>query len=153
MPEFVGLRSGTFSVPFTNDDQRRSLYALDIANGRTFFVNGRIVVDRRTKEGDHPLIDQVLAVVTLLVGDPSTGDGGAETDSLCDGPHRHVAAVTPTGHTQPCWIDGILGDGGIYSRENVTQIAAPKVFHISAGKLFSLTITPARIGKQNVVTA
>src|SRR5207302_2062406 len=97
-------------------------------------------------------IDQVLALVTLQIDNTSASYRTAETVRLRDGPHCHVTAVTPTGDTQSCRIDRIPGDGGIHSGENVAQIAASKVFHIRAGKLFSLAITSAGIRQQDVVT-
>src|SRR5438132_4662637 len=136
VPEFVGLWRGTFGIAFADDNQSRSLDLFNVLNGRTLPIDGGIVVYRRTEEGDHPLVDQVLAVVTLPVGKTRTSYRATETVRLRDCPHRHVAAITPTSDTQSCRIDRILGDGGIYSRENVAQIAAPKVFHIRASKLF-----------------
>src|SRR5437870_12482763 len=153
MPELVGLWSGRFGIAFADDDQGGSLDLFDVLDRRTLPINSRIVVDRRTEEWNHPLIDQVLAVVTLPISDASTRDGATKTVRLRDRPHRHVAAVTPTSHTQSCRIDGMLGDGGIDAGKNVAQIAAPKVFHIRASKLFSLAIASAGIWQQNVVTA
>src|SRR6266704_726853 len=100
MPEFVGLRSRALRIALTDNDQRRSLHVLDKVNGRTLLVSGGVVVNRRTEEGNHPLINQVLAIVTLPIGNASTRYGATETVGLRDSPHGHVAAVTPASHAQ-----------------------------------------------------
>src|SRR5947199_1087505 len=100
VPEFVGLLRRTFGVVLTNNDERWSLHVLDEMNRRTFFVNGGIVVDRCAEERDHPLIDQVLAVVTLPIGNAGARGRGAETSCLRHCPHRHVSAVTPAGDSR-----------------------------------------------------
>src|SRR5439155_45881 len=142
--------SGTFSIAFADDHQSRSLDLFDVLNRRTLPINSRIVVDRRTEEWNHPLVDQVLAVVTLQIDNTSASYRTAETVRLRDRPHCHITAVTPTGDTQSCRIDRILGDGGIYSGENVAQVAASKVFHVGTGKFFSLAVASARIRQQDV---
>src|SRR5262249_30240978 len=67
VPEFVGLRRWTFRIALANDDQRRRLHVLNETNGRTLFVNRRIVINRGTEKRNHPLVDQVLAVITLPI--------------------------------------------------------------------------------------
>src|SRR2546421_4869363 len=145
VPEFVGLRRRTFGVVLTDNHQRWSLHVLDEMNRRTFFVNGWIVVDRCAEERDHPLIDQVLAVVTLPIGDTGAGDSRVETTGLCYRPHRHVAAVAPTSHPETRWIDRIFSNGGVNASEDVAKIAATEIFHIGAGKIFALTVASPRI--------
>src|SRR5438876_12154629 len=108
MPEFVGLRRRAFRVALTDNDQRRCFHLLYVVNGRTFLVDGGIVVNRCTEERDHPLIDQVLAIVTLPITNAGTGHGTTESISLRDSPHRHVAAVTPSGHAETRRIDRIF---------------------------------------------
>src|SRR5205823_6888450 len=153
MPEFVGLWCGTLGIALADDDQSGSLDLFDVLNRRTLLIDGGIVVDRRTEEWNHPLVDQVLAIVTLPISDASTRYRAFEAVTLRHRPHRHVAAITPAGHPQSCRVDRVLGDGGIDSGENVAQIAASKVFYIRPSKLFSLTIASTGIWQQNVVTA
>src|SRR5438034_11376198 len=124
VPEFEGLRRRAFGVVFTNNHQRWRLHVLDEVNRRTFLVNSGIVVNRCTEERDHPLIDQVLAVVTLPISNASTDDGSTETVGLRDSPHRHVTAVTPPGHAETRRIDRIFFYRGIDPGEDVAQIAA-----------------------------
>src|SRR5206468_10268013 len=45
VPEFVRLRCRAFRVALADDDEGRGLYILDEVNGRTFLVNGRIIVN------------------------------------------------------------------------------------------------------------
>src|SRR5258708_3130167 len=75
VPEFVRLRGRAFRVALTDDDQGRCLHIFDEVNGGTLLVNGGIVVDRRTEEGNHPLINQVLAVIALPIGNAGAGHG------------------------------------------------------------------------------
>src|SRR5512133_262289 len=153
MPEFVGLRRGAFRVVLTHNDQGRCLYVLNKTNGRTFLVNGGLIVNWRAEERDHPLAYQVLSIVTLPVGNACAGDSGLETVGLRDSPHGHVTAVTPSSHAETRRIDWIFLYCCINSGEDVTQIAAAEIFYIGAGELFSLTITSARVRHQHVVTA
>src|SRR5436853_546338 len=119
MPELVGLRSRGFRVAFTDNDQRRGLYILDKLNGRTFLEHGGIIVNGRAEEGDHPLIDQVLAIITLPVGNTSAGNRGVETVGLRDSPHRHEAAVTPPRDAETVGVNWILLYCGIDAGEIV----------------------------------
>src|SRR6476660_10585025 len=118
MPEFVGLGSGTFGIAFADDDESGRLDLFDVLNRRTPPINSGIIINRRTEERDHPLVDQILAVVTLPIGDARTRHRAAETVRLRDRPHCHIAAITPTGDPEARRIDRILGDGRIYSSEN-----------------------------------
>ncbi len=108
VPEFEGLRRRAFGVVFTNNHQCWRLHVLDEVNRRTFLVNSGIVVNRCTEEREHPLIDQVLAVVTLPISNAGAGNGGVEAARLCDCPHGHEASVTPAGHAEAIWIDRIF---------------------------------------------
>src|SRR5947199_1742097 len=152
-PEFVRLRCRAFRVALADDDEGRGLYILDEVNGRTFLVNGRIIVNGCAEERDHPLIDQVLTIVTLPIRNAGTGNSGAETICLRNRPHRHKPAITPTHDAETVGINWIFLDRGIDSREIVAQIAAAKVLNVRAGKIFALAITSARIGKQHIIAA
>src|SRR5439155_23793984 len=95
VPELVRLRCRAFRVALADDDEGGGLYVLDEVNGRTFLVNGRIIVNGCAEELDHPLIDQVLTIVTLPIRNAGTGDSSVETFGLRDGPHGHEPAVAP----------------------------------------------------------
>jgi len=97
------------------------------------------------------LIDQVLAIVTLSIGNAGTGNGATEAISLRDSPHGHLPAVTPSGHAETRRIDRIFSYRGVDSGEDVAQIAGAKIFHVGADELFSLAISSARIRHQDVV--
>src|SRR5206468_5597274 len=129
-PELVRLRCRAFRVALADDDEGGGLYVLDEVNGRTFLVNGRIIVNGCAEERDHPLIDQVLTIVTLPIGNARAGDSGAETICLRDRPHGHKPAVTPTHDAETVGINRILRDRGIDSGEVVAQIAAAKVLNV-----------------------
>src|SRR2546427_8697353 len=141
VPEFVGLRRRTFRIVLTNNHERWSLHVLDEMNRRTFFVNGWIVVNRRAEERDHPLIDQVLAVVTLPIGDAGAGDSAVETICLRDCPHRHKSAVTPPGHAETILIDRIFFERSIDSSHGIAQIAMPEILHVCTREFLALAIT------------
>src|SRR5262249_40626225 len=102
---------------------------------------------------DHPLIDQVLAIVTLPIRNAGTCDSGVETVGLRDGPHGHEPAVTPTHHAEAVGINLIFLNCGIDSGKVVAQIAAAQISSIRAGDPFTLAVTSAWIGKQHVITA
>src|SRR5580704_10914515 len=97
VPEFVRLRRGAFAVAVAYHYQRRRLYVLDVLDRRTLRIYGSVVVDRGAEIWQHPLIDGILAVVALPVGDARACHRGAEAVSLRDSPHGHEAAVTPAG--------------------------------------------------------
>src|SRR5947207_12677951 len=145
MPEFVCLRNRTFRIALGRDNQSWCLHLLDEVNRRTLFINSGIVVNRSAEERDHPLTDQILAIVTLPVGDAGAGDSGMETIGLGDGPHRHVAAIAPTRHAETRGIDRILRNRGINASEDVAKIAAAEVLHVGAGEISPLTVASARI--------
>src|ERR1041384_1757739 len=93
MPKFVRLRCRAFSVALTDNDEGRSLHVFDKPNGRTFFVSAWVVVDGCAKERDHPLIDQVLAIVALPIGNPGAGDGGTEPVRLRNRSEEHTSEL------------------------------------------------------------
>src|SRR5207253_10330851 len=105
VPEFVGLDRGTFGIALTDYDQGGGLHILDEMNWRTFLINGGVVVNGCAEEGNHPLVNQVLAVVTLPIGYARSRHGAAETVRLRYGPHGHEPAVTPASHAQTRRID------------------------------------------------
>src|SRR2546430_8279176 len=132
VPEFVGLRRRTFRIALTDYHQGGGLHILNEVNRRTLLVNGGIVVNRCAEERNHPLIDQVLAIVTLPVGNAGTGDSAAETVSLADSPHGHKAAVTPAGHAETRRIDWILAHRSMDPGKHFALIAAARVVQVSA---------------------
>src|SRR5206468_6607523 len=134
MPKFVGLRSRALRVALADNDKGGGLHVLDEMNGRTFLVSGGIVVNRCAEEWDHPLIDQVLAIVTVPICKASTCDGATETIGLRDSPHGHEPAVTPAGHAEVLRVNRIFFYRGIDPGEHVTQIAAAKIFHVGTGE-------------------
>src|SRR4029078_12562732 len=105
MPEFVRLRRRAFRVALADDDQSGSLHVFDEANRRTFLVNSWIVVNGCAEKRDHPLADQVLAIVTLPIRDPCTGDSCAKTHCLRDRPHGPEPAGTPTHESETLGIN------------------------------------------------
>src|SRR5438067_12959949 len=114
-------------------------------NGRYIRVYVRNHLNRCTEESHHPLIDQVLAIVTLPIGNARAGYGAMEAISLRNCPHRHEAAVTPPRHAETRRIDRIFFYRGIDPGEDVAQIARAEIFHVGAGELFTLTVTSTRI--------
>src|SRR5664279_2096750 len=69
MPELKRLRRGTLPVAIANHDQRRRLDLADEIDRGTFVIGDGIFVNRRTEIGHHPLVDGILSVVALPVGD------------------------------------------------------------------------------------
>src|ERR1051326_1269034 len=153
VPKFVGLCRRTFRVAFADDDQRRRLYILDELDRATFVVSSRILINGCAEERNHPLVDEILAVITLPVANPRAGYGRFESIGLGDVPHRHESAITPAGHAQAIWVDRIFFDRGVDTGEIVAQIAMAEIFHVGAREIFTLTMTAARIRKQHEITA
>src|SRR5207244_3814562 len=83
-------------------------YLFDKLNGRTFLEHGGIIVNGGAEKRDHPLIDQVLAIVTLPVGNTGPGNSSVETIGLRNGPHGHVTAVTTAGDAEAVRLDWIF---------------------------------------------
>src|SRR5207249_4505255 len=142
-----------FGVTLADDHEGGGLHIFDETNGRTFFINSRIVVNGRAEERDHPLIDQILPIVTLPIRDASTGDGGAEAIRLRHGPHSHEPAVAPAGHTETVGIDWIFLYRCIDSGEIVAQVAAPKILHVCTREIFTLAVASTGIWKEHVIIA
>src|SRR5581483_1843918 len=153
VPEFVGLRSRAFRVALTCNDKRWGLYVLDEANGRTFLIHTGVIVNRCAEEWDHPLIDQVLTIVTLPVCNARAGDCCPKTVGLRHCPHGHITAVAPASHAETRRVDWIFFYRRIDPRQYVAKIAAAKVFHVSAGKRLSLAVTATRVRHQHIITA
>ena len=153
VPEFIGLRGGTLGITLAGDNQGRGLYLFNVTNRWTFLVHPGIIINGWTEERNHPLVDQVLAIITLPVGNAGTCYCCLKTIRLRNCPHRHVAAVAPAGHSKTNGIDRMFRDGGIYSGKYVAKVASTKIFYVSAGEIFALTIASPRVRKQNVVTA
>ena len=78
VPELEALRGGTLSVAVAHQQQGGGLHVLDEVDGGGFGVDRRVVVDGCAEEGEQPLVDGVLAVVALPVGEASTGDRSAK---------------------------------------------------------------------------
>src|SRR6202021_3822288 len=67
MPELERLRRRALPVPVPHQHQRRRLRPLDVVDCRALRIDRRIVVHRRPKVGNHPLVNGVLPVVALPV--------------------------------------------------------------------------------------
>ena len=119
MPEFVGLRRGGFRVALTNNDKRRGSYIFDEVKRRTFLVHSGIVVNRCAEERDHPLIDEILTIVTLPIRNPGAGNSSLETVGLRDSPHGHEATVAPPHDAETVGVNWILLYCGIDAGEIV----------------------------------
>ncbi len=151
MPEFIGLRGRTFSVVFTDDHQRRRFHVFDELDRRALFVNGWIVVNRGAEKRDHPLVDQVLPIITLPIRNAGSGDSRAEAVCLGDCPHGHETAVTPAHNPESRRIDWIFFNRSVDACEIVAQITVAKIFHIGASKIFALSIAATRIWQQHEI--
>ena len=82
-----------FPVAVTNEDQGRCLDRLDEVHGIALGIHGGIVINRRSKKGNHPLVNLVYTVVADPVGEAGSGDSGGEAMRLRLRPHRHVPAI------------------------------------------------------------
>src|SRR5271165_4091041 len=87
MPELEGLRRRTLAIPIADDDKRGRLDLADKVDGRALGISRWIVIDRRAEEGNHPLVDRVLAIIALPVGDTCPGDRCTEAIRLSNGEH------------------------------------------------------------------
>src|SRR5581483_204327 len=105
MPELARLGGGAFAIALPNQHESGGFHVFDESDRRAPGVDVRVVVNRSTEIGNHPLVDVVFPVVALPVGDSGSGDGGAEASGLGDGPHGHVSAVAPTGEANTILID------------------------------------------------
>src|SRR6185312_13883262 len=128
------------------------LRLLDEGDGRGPGVDGGVVIDAGAEEGNHPLVDGVLAVVALPVGEAGAGDGSAEAVGLGDGEHGHEAAVAPAGDALAGLVDGEPGLDGVHALEDVSEVAVAVVLAVGHGELFTLTEAAARVGIEDEVT-
>ena len=151
VPEFVGLRGGDFAVAIADENERGRFGVLDEIDGRAFGVDVGIVVDGFAEERDHPLVDEIFAVVALPVGEAGAGHGGFEAIRLRDGPHGHVAAVAPTADAEAVGIDGSGVDGSVDSGHDVFEIAVAEILDVGSGEGFAFAEAAARIGLQDEI--
>ena len=152
MPEFIGLRRGTFAIAVANDDKCGRLGFFDEGDGRAFGVNVGIVVNGFAEKWNHPLIDFVFTVVALIICDARPGHGSFEAVGLRNGPHGHVAAVTPASDAETIRIDGCGFERFIDAGQNITKIAITKIAHVGAGEAFTLAETAARVRHQDKIS-
>src|SRR5690349_18756533 len=94
VPEFAGLRHRALAVALAYHDQCRRLHIFDKRDRRTLRVYRGVVIHGRAEKRHHPLVDIVLAVVALKIGQPCSCDRCMESVRLGHRPHRHVAAIT-----------------------------------------------------------
>jgi len=151
VPEFVGLRGGTFGVAIADEDEGGSFGFPDEIDGSAFGVDLWIVVDGFTEERNHPLIDFVFAVVAEPVGDAGSGHSGAEAIGLRDGPHGHVAAIAPAGDAQAVRIDGSGFEGFVDAGHDVAKIAVAEIANVGEREGFAHAETAAGIGLEDEV--
>src|SRR5579872_162835 len=126
MPEFIGLRRGTFAVAVAYQNQRGRSGLLDKGNGRTFRVYLGIVIHRRAEEWDQPLIDLILSIVALEVCQSGAGNGGGKAIRLRNRPHGHVAAITPSRNAEAMLVNRRLLERLIHSSHDVAEISVAK---------------------------
>ncbi len=153
MPELVRLGRGTLAVAVADKDERRGLDVLDEINRRAFGVDVRVVVNGGAEEGDHPLIDVVLAVVALPIGDAGARDGGAEPSGLSDRPHRHIAAVTPSRDPDLVFIHRKFFDELVHAGHDVAEVAVAEVADVGLREGFPLPEAAARVREEDEVAA
>src|SRR5436853_4491 len=151
VPEFVGLRRRSFDVAIAYNYKRRRFDLLYVCNRRALRIDGGIVVNGCSEEGDHPLIDSVLAVVALPIGDSRARDRGFEPISLGHGPHRHESAVAPSGDADAVVINRQRLHDEVDARQDVFQIAIAKVLHVCARECFALAVASSRVWHENEI--
>ena len=108
VPELIRLRGRALAIAVAHHHQRRRLGFLDEVDGGAFGVDRRIVVDRRAKVRNHPLVDGVLSVIALPVGDAGAGDSRLEAVGLGDGEHGHESAIAPARNADSFGSTGIF---------------------------------------------
>ena len=99
----------------------------------------------------QPLVDEVLAVVALPVGEAGAGHGGAEARGLGDGPHAHVAAVAPAGDADAVVVDRQRLHGFIHAAEDVAEIAVAEVADVCLCESLAEAQAAAGIGEQDKI--
>src|SRR6476620_6596717 len=67
MPELIRLWRRALSIAITHHNQGWRARLLDKVDGRALGIHRWIVIDRRPKIWNHPLVDRVLPVVALPV--------------------------------------------------------------------------------------
>src|SRR5207253_2578951 len=112
-----------------------------------------IVVHRSAKEGEHPRIEAVRAVVADPVREPRPGDRGREPCGVRDRPHGHVAAVAVAVNADTLWIERRGGERRVDAGQDVAKVPAPEVPDVRPGKRLTLTEAAARVGQQQGVAA
>src|SRR5580698_5349982 len=151
MPELAGLRSGTFAIVFTDQDQSRRLGVFDERHGRTAGIDGGVVVNGSAEIGDHPFVDVILAVIALPVGEASAGNRGAKAMGLRDCPHGHVPTIAPAGNADAI----VVYRQGFYDlvdpRQDVAKIAVAEILDVGFGKFLAFSKAAARIGIEDEV--
>ena len=151
MPELERLRRWTLPVAVADNHQRRSLRFVNEVDRGAFVVGGRVIVNRGAEVGDHPLVDRVLAVIALPVGDARSRNRRAKAIRLGHREHGHESAVAPAGDADPGSIDRILCFHSVHPGKNVAQVAIAEILAIGCREGFALPIAAAGIGEQNKV--
>src|SRR4029077_18554328 len=123
VPKLIRLGRRTLRIAFTNNYEGWCFDVFDELDRRTFFIRCRIVVNRRAEKRNHPLVNQVLAVITLQISNSGSGDRGPEAIWFSDGAHRHLPAIPPSGYAKSRGIDRVFFNHGVDTREIVTKIA------------------------------
>src|SRR5438067_6134436 len=93
VPELVALRERDLGVALSVQHERRRPHVADEGDGAGARVDLRVFVDALAEVRQHPLVDAILPVVALPVGDAGACNGSGESVRTGDGPHRHVTAV------------------------------------------------------------
>src|SRR5580704_13643716 len=151
VPEFVGLWGGDFAVAVADQDERGGFGFFDEVDGGAFGVDVGIVVDGFAEERNHPLVDEIFAVIALPVGEACAGHGGFEAVGLRDGPHGHVAAVTPAADAEAIGVDGGDFDGFVDAGQDVLEVAVAEILDVGAGEGFALAEAAAGIGFEDKI--
>src|SRR5579863_4092501 len=151
VPVFKRLWRRTLPVAIAHHHQRRRLHVLHKIDRRALGIHRRIVVNRRPKIRNHPLIDGILPIVALPVRQPRPRHRRAPPLRLRHRPHRHVSAIAPPGDPHPLAVHRILRRHRIHPRQNVLQIPAAEVLHIRRRERLPLPIAPPRIREEHEI--
>src|SRR5262249_2719120 len=131
--KLLRLRQGAGQVALADQHESGCLDALDEGDRRAACVDGRVVVDRGTEIRDQPLVDPILAVIALPVGDPGAGDRGPEAIGLRHRPHGHVAAVTPPTDTEAVFVHRLDAKDLVQAGQDGAPIALAAVLDVRPG--------------------
>src|SRR6185437_14240147 len=115
-------------------------------------VSLRSLIHGCAEEWDHPLVDGVLAVVTLPVREAGAHDRCLEAMGLRRSKHGHESTVAPAGEAEAVVIDRIARLHPVDARQDVAQVAVAHVEAHALGEALALAITAARVGHQHEVT-